>query len=37
LRCLQFSTSTYAPVSMVFPYRSTFIFRVEFNCVCLAS
>ncbi len=23
--------------SMVFPYRSTFIFRVEYNCVCLAS
>jgi hypothetical protein len=33
LRCLKFSTSTYAPVSMVFPYRSTFIFRVEFNCL----
>jgi hypothetical protein len=22
---------------MVFPYWSTFIFRVEYNCVCLAS
>ncbi len=35
--CDVYFTSTYAPVSMVVPYRSALIFRVEFNCVCLAS